>query len=59
MVRFSEDFAQKEGYPKMVLHARKVVLGFYLSLGYKAVGEEFEEIGIPHFKMEREMGDRT
>ena len=55
MVRFSEDFAQKEGYQKMVLHARKVVLGFYLSLGYKAVGEEFEEIGIPHFKMEKEM----
>ena len=50
----AERFAQKTGYKKIILHARKVALGFYLSMGYVVVGEQFLEVGIPHFMMEKE-----
>jgi len=33
------------------LHARRTATGFYQKLGYKAVGAEFFEVGIPHVKM--------
>lgn len=51
MVRFAEDFAKNRNYKKMVLNARKVVVGFYEKLGYQTEGEEFIEVSIPHFKM--------
>lgn len=37
----------------MVLHARDSALDFYLSLGYSIVGDPFEEVGIPHHRMEK------
>jgi predicted GNAT family N-acyltransferase len=35
------------------MHARKTALGFYEKLGYKAQGEEFEEVTIAHYVMEK------
>jgi predicted GNAT family N-acyltransferase len=37
------------------MHARKNALGFYEKMGYKLFGEEFEEITIPHYVMEKEL----
>ncbi|MFT5723669.1 MAG: putative GNAT family N-acyltransferase [Bacteroidia bacterium] len=51
LVAFSENFAQHMGFTEMELHARKVSLPFYSSQNYQIVGDEFLEIGIPHFKM--------
>jgi predicted GNAT family N-acyltransferase len=53
MVAYSEDVAKQSGHSKMVLHARKVVVPFYQKQGYKTLGEEFLEVGIPHLKMEK------
>jgi predicted GNAT family N-acyltransferase len=39
----------------MVLHARETAVPFYLKLGYEVVGGQFEEVGIPHFKMEKKL----
>jgi predicted GNAT family N-acyltransferase len=55
LVRFSEELAKEKGFLKMVLHARDVAKDFYLALDYKIIGEQFEEVGIPHFKMEKEI----
>jgi predicted GNAT family N-acyltransferase len=33
------------------LHAREPVLEFYQRLGFEAVGERFEEVGLAHWKM--------
>jgi predicted GNAT family N-acyltransferase len=55
LVEFSEEFAKQKGFSKMTLHAREVAVKFYLALDYKIVGEGFEEVGIPHFKMEKLM----
>jgi predicted GNAT family N-acyltransferase len=37
----------------MVLHARETAVPFYNALGYNSVGAQFEEVGIPHFRMEK------
>jgi predicted GNAT family N-acyltransferase len=53
------DFAEKIGYDrgfrKMIMHARKTALGFYQKQGYEIVGEEFEEVTIPHFEMQKRL----
>ncbi len=41
------------GFQSFVLHARRTVHGFYLNLGYEILGDEFQEIGIPHYKMSK------
>lgn len=38
---------------KIVLNAQKQVKDFYEKLGYRQVGEEFYEAGIPHVRMEK------
>lgn len=51
MVQFSELHLKSLNYKRIVLNARKTAVNFYLKLGYEIVGEEFIEVGIPHFKM--------
>ena len=53
LVQEAEGFAQKQGYKKIILHARKVALGFYLGMGYSQIGNEFVEVGIAHYMMEK------
>jgi len=55
MVEESELIARQLGYTKMVLHARDVAVAFYKKLGYKKIGKMFEEVEIPHFKMEKKL----
>ncbi|MBI1222742.1 MAG: GNAT family N-acetyltransferase [Bacteroidetes bacterium] len=53
LVSFAEEFAIKKGFCCIELHARNVSKQFYDDLAYTTIGEEFTEIGIPHFKMEK------
>lgn len=55
LVRFSEQFSHKKGFDHMELHARKTAVAFYQKLNYEIVGTEFEEVGIPHFKMSKNL----
>ena len=55
LVLFSEEFARKKGCKKIVLHARETAVRFYKKLNYEILGEQFYEIGIPHFKMEKRL----
>ena len=41
------------GFQSFVLHARRPVHGFYLNLGYEIQGDEFHEVGLPHYKMSK------
>ena len=50
---FAENIARDLGYKKLCMHARKTALGFYEKLGYSANGEEFIEVTIPHYIMEK------
>jgi predicted GNAT family N-acyltransferase len=51
LVLYAEVFARQRNFTKMVLHARKSAVAFYLQLGYEIEGPEFLEVGIPHFFM--------
>jgi predicted GNAT family N-acyltransferase len=52
---FAEDFARMKGFKTVILHARAMVTSFYEKLGYERVGEEFEEVTIPHWEMRKKL----
>lgn len=58
LIGYAENFCLLNDYYIIELHARKAVSEFYRKLGYTVVGEEFEEVGIPHLKMTKRLGDR-
>jgi len=55
LVLFSEEFARNKNYKKFVLHARETAVSFYKKLNYNIIGEQFFEVGISHFKMEKKL----
>jgi ribosomal protein S18 acetylase RimI-like enzyme len=55
LMQFAENIARDRGYKKMVMHARKTAMGFYEKLGYRKTGNEFMEVTIPHYIMEKDL----
>ncbi len=55
LIEFAENEARKAGFSRVFLHARKTAIGFYERLGYSVMGEEFEEVSVPHFMMKKEL----
>ena len=52
---FAENIARDMGYKVLLMHARKTAAGFYEKLGYNISGNEFEEVTIPHYVMEKNL----
>ncbi|MGY1593764.1 GNAT family N-acetyltransferase [Geodermatophilus sp. SYSU D00708] len=44
------------GLPEVELHAQVTARGFYERAGYTVVGDEYEEAGIAHVTMRRDLG---
>jgi predicted GNAT family N-acyltransferase len=55
MMNFAENVARDRGYRIMAMHARKTAAGFYEKLGYKVASDEFQEVTIPHYVMQKEL----
>ncbi|PSL49713.1 putative GNAT family N-acyltransferase [Chitinophaga niastensis] len=55
ILMFAEQFAVSNGFKILTMHARKEATGFYLKLGYETCGEEFTEVGIPHYEMRKNL----
>ncbi|ULQ54980.1 GNAT family N-acetyltransferase [Flavihumibacter rivuli] len=55
IMNFAENIARDRGYKKLVMHARKTAVGFYEHLGYSICSDEFQEVTIPHFVMEKNL----
>lgn len=53
LIQFAENLARDRGYRKITMHARKNAAGFYEKMGYQITGNEFEELSIPHYLMEK------
>lgn len=53
IVAFAEKSAFQKEFKTLILHARKHAVGFYQKLGYEAFGDEYIEVGIPHFSMKK------
>jgi predicted GNAT family N-acyltransferase len=55
LMQFAENLARDHGFRKITMHARSNAVGFYEKLGYQKVGDEFEEVTIPHYVMEKKL----
>lgn len=55
LVKYAEKYAQSLGYRRIRLHARKTAVGFYAKLAYRIIGNEFVEVGLPHYEMVKEL----
>ena len=53
LVQALEARLRQDGLGRVVLHARATAVGFYAALGYRTVGATFDEVGIPHQRMEK------
>ena len=56
LVTEAEEAATEQGYQRIVLHARITAREFYQKAGYKAIGDIFTEVTIPHIAMEKTLG---
>lgn len=55
LVSYAEQWARQAGFRRIVLHARETAVSFYETLGYSRVGEQFEEVTITHWVMEKDL----
>lgn len=55
LMYFAENIARDRGYKILSMHARKNATGFYEKMGYVIASEEFEEVTIPHYVMEKKL----
>ena len=55
IMTFAENIARDQGYKILSMHARKNAAGFYEKMGYKISSDEFTEVTIPHYVMEKEL----
>lgn len=55
LMNFAENIARDRGFKKLTMHARKTAIGFYERLGYEVCGDEFQEVTIPHYVMEKKL----
>ena len=53
LLRFLEDEALGRGARRFTLNAQVSARRFYEKAGYQAVGEVFDDAGIPHVRMDR------
>ncbi|UTW61271.1 GNAT family N-acetyltransferase [bacterium SCSIO 12741] len=56
MMIFCEDWAQENDYSVVYCHARDSAVNFYSRNGYLPEGDYFDEDGIPHLKMSKQIG---
>lgn len=55
LISFMEAEARAQGICHIELHARETAIGFYEGAGYSVSGERFLEVGIPHWKMVKQL----
>lgn len=55
LMNFAENIARDRKYSRLTMHARKSAVGFYEKSGYRICSDEFTEVTIPHFVMEKEL----
>jgi ribosomal protein S18 acetylase RimI-like enzyme len=55
IVKAAETAARQRGAKLITMHARDTAIPFYIGLDYQKIGEQFEEVGIAHFKMQKSL----
>ncbi len=57
LTEYIEEVYTKNGTKEIILHSRKTALPFYQKLGYTVISQQFEEIGLPHYKMHKVLSE--
>lgn len=57
LLRLLLDQARRAGMHEVRLNAQTYATGFYEKFGFRVVGEDFMDAGIPHREMVLELGD--
>ena len=55
LMNFAENIARDRGYKILRMHARANATGFYEKVGYRIKGDQFTEVTIPHYVMEKQL----
>jgi GNAT superfamily N-acetyltransferase len=55
LMNFAENLARDRGFRIIRMHARVNAVGFYEKVGYKVKGDQFMEVTIPHYVMEKNL----
>ena len=55
LMSFAENLARDRGYKVLSMHARKNTIGFYEKMGFKVTSDEFTEVTLPHYVMEKQL----
>jgi predicted GNAT family N-acyltransferase len=55
LMTFAENLARDRGFKHITMHARKHAIGFYEKMGYQVQGDEFTEVTLPHFVMQKKL----
>jgi GNAT superfamily N-acetyltransferase len=55
LMNFAENIARDQGYKVLSMHARMNAVGFYEKMGYKVVSDQFTEVTLPHYVMEKKL----
>jgi|SRR6218665_309020 len=53
LMNFAENIARDRGFRAIRMHARLNAIGFYEKVGYRVKGDQFVEVTIPHYVMEK------
>lgn len=54
LAKHCEDFAKKNGFNKIKVHARVSAVRYYKRLGYVMKNDsQFEKVGLPHYELEK------
>lgn len=53
LMRRAEEAARERTFRKLILHGRAVNIPFFEKLGYAVVSEAFNEVTIPHVRLEK------
>ena len=56
MLRTLLEQAQLNGVKQVAINAQTTAIAFYERLGFMPVGNEFDDAGIPHYKMTLQLG---
>ena len=55
LMNFAENLARDRGFRVIRMHARINAVGFYEKVGYRVIGDQFIEVTIPHYVMEKKL----
>jgi GNAT superfamily N-acetyltransferase len=51
LVEYCQDYALRQGASRLFCHARDIARPFYERCGWQSEGEQYIEVGIPHYTM--------